>query len=173
MKMGYVEAFAFYLISFTVIAGAFFAIISGNFTRTVLGLFISFLSAGFLFFMLELPYLGVIEILFFSVALPILLLCVRALTLKPVKNPQWLKVIWGAISVLFLMFLIVLFIKYGIFLNGNLYGENSYVLQSVREFSIETDTNYGMLIVFSSMIFLTVMLGLGVIMSVKRGGGRK
>lgn len=67
-----------------------------------------------------------------------------------------------------MFFFITAFLKYNSL--NEFFGENSSVIMpSVKEFSIEMFTNYAAPFIFSSILFLIVILGFGVIFSMHRG----
>ena len=60
--MDKIQAIIFYIVALTAIVGAFRAVFTKKIFYSVLYAFLCFMAVGLLFFALELPYLGVVQL---------------------------------------------------------------------------------------------------------------
>lgn len=170
------QAIIFYITVFTALAGAVGVIFSRKITRSIFYAFLSFTGIGLLFLALEMPYLAVVQTAVCAVGLPVVLFFALMLT-KSDKDAELNMAIsprtfFSGLGLISLVFFITAFLKYNSL--NEFFGENSSVIMpSVKEFSIEMFTNYAAPFIFSSILFLTVVLGFGVIFSMHRGGKKQ
>ncbi|MBQ2644350.1 NADH-quinone oxidoreductase subunit J [bacterium] len=171
--MGGSEAILFYIISLFVIAGSFFAIFSVKNIHALISAFIAFLNIGFLFFILELPFLGVVQIIIFSVCLLSILVVLLLLTRQNLEIKQknnYIKFFISLITTALFTFLITIFIKIGVLLSDGII--ISRVIPSSKDIAVEMFINYGIPFSFIGLYFLSAMLGLSVLMfDIKNGKG--
>ncbi|MGN0015202.1 MAG: NADH-quinone oxidoreductase subunit J [Candidatus Gastranaerophilaceae bacterium] len=167
------QAIIFYITVFTALAGAIGVIFSKKIINSIFYAFLSFLSIGLLFLALEMQYLAVVQIFLCAVAIPVVFVFASILTNRGKEIEISISIsprtFFSALELIGVVLLITAFLKYNS-LNELLGEEASVIVPSVKEFSIEMFTNYAAPFIFSSILFLTVILGLGVIFSTHRGG---
>lgn len=168
------QAIIFYIVALTAVVGAFRAIFTRRIFNSVVYAFISFLAVGLLFFALELPYLGLVQVALCSVGMSILFVFAVALTEKnkqkfsPIVNKP--RTYFSIIGLLMMTVLLACFLRIGSFMSDNIAQTTNGVIPSVKAFSVELFLSYGAPFVFSGLFFLAVILGFGVILSLKIGG---
>lgn len=167
--MSNAETIVFYLVSFIAIFGAFLAIFSVKNLASLLNAFICFASVGILFFALELPILGTVQILIVAIGLTVLFATLHLLTTKKTDFEElYNKVSFqkGLISVFivaFVIFIISIFIKFGSFFSDGM--SESCIMPATKEIAVEMFINYVFPFVFTGLFFLAAILGLGFLTS--------
>ena len=172
--MDKIQAIIFYIVALTAIVGAFRAIFTKKIFYSVFYAFLCFIAVGLLFFALELPYLGVVQLSLCGVAMSILFVFAIALTgkkeeiLSPiVHRPRTYLTIVG---LLILTGLLTCFLRIGSFMSDNIAQATNGVIPATKSIAVELFLNYGAPFVFTGLFFLAAILGFGVILSIKIGG---
>lgn len=168
------QAIIFYMVALTAIIGAFRTVFTRKIFNSVVYAFMTFLAVGLLFFALELPYLAVVQIALCGVGMSILFVFAVALTGKskenfsPIVNKP--RTYFSIIGLLVMTVLLACFLRIGSFTSDSVIQTTNSVIPSVKAFSVELFLSYAAPFVFTGLFFLAVVLGFGVILSMKVGG---
>lgn len=153
------------------IAGAIGVILCKDILHSIICAFFTLTSVGLIFFALEQPYLAVVQIAVFAVGLTILASFAYAMMKKEdlpaiTKAP---RLFTAGIGLIVLFGLIILFLRYtnpdstiGIM--------NATVMPTVETIAVQMYSSYAAPFIFSSALFLAVILGFGVIFAKHYGG---
>ncbi len=172
--MDKLQAIIFYIVALTAIVGALRAIFTRKIFYSVLYAFLSFIAVGLLFFALELPYLGVVQLSLCGVGMTILFVFAVALTgkkdeiLSPIVHRP--RTYLSIVGLLLMTVLVACFLRIGSFMSDNIAQTTNGVIPSTKMISVELFLSYGAPFVFTGLFFLAVILGFGVILSMKIGG---
>lgn len=172
--MDKLQAIIFYIVALTAIVGALRAIFTRKIFYSVLYAFLSFIAVGLLFFALELPYLGVVQLSLCGVGMTILFVFAVALTgkkdeiLSPIVHRP--RTYLSIVGLLLMTVLVACFLRIGSFMSDNIAQTTNGVIPSTKIISVELFLSYGASFVFTGLFFLAVILGFGVILSMKIGG---
>lgn len=172
--MDKIQAIIFYIVALTAIVGAFRAVFTKKIFYSVLYAFLCFMAVGLLFFALELPYLGVVQLSLCGVGMSILFVFAIALTgkkeeiLSPIVHRP--RTYLSIVGLLLLTALLACFLRVGSFMSDNIVQTTNGVIPSTKAISVELFLSYGAPFVFTGLFFLVAILGFGVILSMKIGG---
>ena len=172
--MDKLQAIIFYIVALTAVVGALRAIFTRKIFYSVLYAFLSFIAVGLLFFALELPYLGVVQLSLCGVGMTILFVFAVALTgkkdeiLSPIVHRP--RTYLSIVGLLLMTVLVACFLRIGSFMSDNIAQTTNGVIPSTKMISVELFLSYGAPFVFTGLFFLAVILGFGVILSMKIGG---
>lgn len=172
--MDKLQAIIFYIVALTAVVGALRAIFTRKIFYSVLYAFLSFIAVGLLFFALELPYLGVVQLSLCGVGMTILFVFAVALTgkkdeiLSPIVHRP--RTYLSIVGLLLMTVLVACFLRIGSFMSDNIAQTTNGVIPSTKMISAELFLSYGAPFVFTGLFFLAVILGFGVILSMKIGG---
>ncbi len=172
--MDKLQAIIFYIVALAAVVGAFRAVFTRKIFYSVLYAFMSFIAVGLLFFALELPYLGVVQLALCGVGMTVLFVFAIALTgkkdeiISPIVHRP--RTYLSIIGLLLLTGILACFFRVGSFMSDNIAQTTNGVIPSTKAISAELFMSYGAPFVFSGLFFLAVILGFGVILSMKIGG---
>ena len=165
--MDKIQAIIFYIVALTAVVGAFRAVFTKKIFYSVLYAFLCFMAVGLLFFALELPYLGVVQLsLWFVFA--IALTGKKEEILSPIVHRP--RTYLSIVGLLLLTALLACFLRVGSFMSDNIAQTTNGVIPSTKAISVELFLSYGAPFVFTGLFFLVAILGFGVILSMKIGG---
>ena len=171
--MEVISAVIFYLTASLAIFGAIGVIFTHKIVYALIYVFLTFLCVGFLFLSLELPYLGVAQIVLSLAVCSVLLLA--ALMFCRHNNNEGIafrpRLLLSAFSLAFIGFLIIVSLKYGTFFDAKLKEVASIVVMpSSQAIATEMFVNYGAAFVFTAFAFLAGIIGFGVFAQPVRRG---
>ena len=169
------EAVVFYIISLFAIIAACFAITSHKNLSSIINSVITFLCVGFLLFALEMPLNAIVFILLFVVFLPLLFIVASIHTQKETEEPKKHLSFgkgFGIVGVFFLIFVISLFIKLGVFNNESFINGVNNIIPSSVDLSADLLVHYGIPLLFLSLLFTVAVIGADILIPVNERKGK-
>ena len=171
--MEIVSSTFFYIIATLAIFGALGVIFAHKIVYALIYAFLTFLCVGFIFVSLEFPLLATSVITLF-VACSLVLLTVALMMTKPNKDEGIAfrpRLLLSIFSLVFIIFITVIFVKYGVFFNEQIktFGE-ALIMPSSQTISVEMFVNYGAAFIFTALAFLAGIIGFGVFAQPVRRG---
>lgn len=164
-------------IFYTTAALAIFGVLGIIFTHksiyALMYALLTFFSVGCLFMSLEMQYLAAVQITLFSALTLILTIILLMITKQKNKEEIVFKprLLTSIFSLCIMIFIIVIFIKYGAFFNEHLKSNvETLIIPTSQNISIEMFINYGAAFIFTALAFLAGIIGIGVFAQPVRRG---
>ena len=169
------EAVVFYIISLLAIISACFSVTAHKNMPAVLTSAGTFLCVGFLLFALELPMIAIVFILLFAILLPLLFVVASVHTQKETEETKKhfsFGRAFGIIGILFVIFVISLFIKLGVFNNESFVNGVNKIMPSSVDISADLLVHYGVPLLFLSLLFTVAVIGADILIPVNERKGK-
>lgn len=176
--MDIISTVLFYIISFILITSALIVVFSPKIVYSVLFAFAAFINVGFIYFMLNAPFIGAAQIAIYGVALSVLFIFALMLTSLKSEHRFYLslsiKSILGILGIIAISASVIIF-AFEDYITDNVTAFSTVLQTAVFDTTMDISkgifVNYIFAFELLSLFLLIAVIGIGVIISFKRPEG--